>query len=534
MGLTMFEAAELGCTVEKEEYKARVPALRAELLDAQQALRKDGRVAVIVLFAGVDTAGKGETVNTLSEWMDPRWLVARAYGPASDEERERPRFWRYWRDLPPKGRIGLFLSAWYSDPVLQRVRKETSVEEFDAQLDEIAAFERALTDDGTVIVKFWMHLDKKAQRKRLRTLEKDPLTHWRVTKEQWKNWQVYGRFIAAAERAIRRTSTPKAPWHIVEGLDERYRNLTAAVTLRDAIRDAVARSQRETSAADEPAPDAAREKRVPGRRKGARVAASDASPARASVEQVLDRVARERSVLDQVDLSLALDKKAFQSQLAKLQARLHLLERKALNRGISTIVVFEGWDAAGKGGAIRRITAALDARWYQVIPIAAPTDEERAQHYLWRFWRHLSRAGRLTIYDRSWYGRVLVERVEGFATRDEWMRAYSEINFFEELLVDRGFVVVKYWIHISQDEQLRRFKQREKEAHKRWKITEEDWRNREKWGDYELAVNDMVARTSTSHAPWTIVGGNDKYHARIQVLEVLCDRIEKRLKKKRD
>jgi polyphosphate kinase 2 (PPK2 family) len=528
----MFEAAELGSSVEKAQYKARVPRLRAELLAAQQALRQDARVPVVVLFAGVDTAGKGETVNTLSEWMDPRWLVARAYGPASDEERERPRFWRYWRDLPPKGRIGLFLSAWYSDPVLQRVRREISIEEFDAQLDEIAAFEKALTDDGTVFVKFWMHLDKKAQRKRLRSFEKDPLTRWRVTREQWKNWRMYGRFIAAAERAIRRTSTGQAPWLIVEGLDERYRNLTVAVALRDAIREALARSERETAAiidVEAPSTEASAPAR---RRRGARAAANDTAAAVDPVEQVLERVARERSVLDQLDLSLALNKKVFQAELAKLQARLHLLERKALNRGISTIVVFEGWDAAGKGGAIRRITAALDARWYQVIPIAAPTDEERAQHYLWRFWRHLSRAGRLTIYDRSWYGRVLVERVEGFARRAEWMRAFTEINQFEEQIIDRGFVVLKYWIHISPEEQLRRFKQREKEAHKRWKITDEDWRNRKKWGDYEAAVTDMVARTSTSQAPWTIVEGNDKYHARIKVLDVLCDRLEKRLKKR--
>jgi polyphosphate kinase 2 (PPK2 family) len=362
----------------------------------------------------------------------------------------------------------------------------------------------------------------------LRSLEKDPLTRWRVTRTQWKNWRLYNRFIAAAERAIRRTSTGQAPWLIVEGLDERYRNLTVAVTLRDAIRDALARRERQAAAAVQ-ATQAGEARRTARSGKGGRAhAAADGA---VSVEHVLDRVARERSVLDQVDLSLALDKKTFQKRLAKLQARLHVLERKALNRGVSTIAVFEGWDAAGKGGTIRRITAALDARWYQVIPIAAPTDEERAQHYLWRFWRYLSRAGRLTIFDRSWYGRVLVERVEGFATRDEWMRAYSEINQFEEQLIDRGLVVVKYWIHVSPEEQLRRFKHREKEAHKRWKITDEDWRNRKKWGEYELAVNDMVARTSTSHAPWTIVEGNDKYHARIKVLDVLCERLQKRLKK---
>jgi AMP-polyphosphate phosphotransferase len=220
-------------------------------------------------------------------------------------------------------------------------------------------------------------------------------------------------------------------------------------------------------------------------------------------------------------------KKAFDKRLEKQQGRLNLLQREAQQRGVSTILVFEGQDAAGKGGAIRRITAALDARSYQVIPIAAPTDEERAHHYLWRFWRHLSRAGRLTIFDRSWYGRVLVERVEGFATREEWLRAYSEINEFEDQLVAGGIVLVKFWVHITFDEQLRRFKEREKTSHKQWKLTPEDWRNREKWPAYEQAVNDMVERTSTRLAPWTLVEGNDKNFARLKVLDTVCDRLEK-------
>ncbi len=522
----MFEVAELGREVSKEEYKAKEPALRSELLELQHALRKDPRVSVIVLFAGVDTAGKGETVNTLSEWMDPRWLVARAYGSRSDEERERPAFWRYWRDLPPKGRIGLFLSAWYSEPVLDRVHRATSRKEFDGQLGEIVTFEKALTDDGAVIVKFWMHLSRAAQKKRLRSFEKDPAKRWRVTKEQWKNWRAYDRFIAAEERAIRRTSSAQAPWFIVEGRDERYRTLTVATALRDAIREALARPVKPSSS---PAALDEKSAAAPGRVRRGR--AGDKATRGVSVESAPDQAARQPTVLDRVDLSLALDKQTFEERLGKLQGRLHRLQRKALDRGVSTIAVFEGWDAAGKGGAIRRITASLDARWYQVIPIAAPTDEERAHHYLWRFWRHLSRAGRLTIFDRSWYGRVLVERVEGFASRAEWMRGYPEINQFEDQLADHGIVVVKYWIHVSPAEQLRRFKERARLRHKRWKITEEDWRNREKWGDYELAVNDMVARTSTSLSPWTLVEGNDKYYARIKVLDVLCDRLEKRLRK---
>jgi polyphosphate kinase 2 (PPK2 family) len=319
---------------------------------------------------------------------------------------------------------------------------------------------------------------------------------------------MFDKFVAAADRAIRHTSTDHAPWQIVEGEDERYRSVAVGTALRDAIRRAL--------------------ERVPGHprsspRKSAR-AGKGLGPA-------LDRIERDFNVLDTLDMTQQLDPKRFDEALERQQGRLNLLQRKALANGISTILVFEGWDAAGKGGAIRRITGALDARDYQVIPISAPTDEEKARHYLWRFWRHLSRAGRITIFDRSWYGRVLVERVEGFATEDEYRRGYGEINYFEEQLNSDGILLVKFWIHITKDEQLRRFRERRRTEFKRWKITPEDWRNRGRWGDYTLAVNEMVARTSTQVAPWTLVEGNDKNFTRIKVLKTLADRMEKRLKK---
>jgi polyphosphate kinase 2 (PPK2 family) len=227
-----------------------------------------------------------------------------------------------------------------------------------------------------------------------------------------------------------------------------------------------------------------------------------------------------------LDMSQQLGKSDYKKQLQECQARLNQLHRKALKKKISTILVFEGPDAGGKGGAIRRITRALDARHYQVIPTAAPTDEERAHHYLWRFWRHLSRAGRIIIFDRSWYGRVLVERVEQLASEDEWRRAFAEINEFEEQLTDHGILLIKYWVHITKDEQLERFKAREQTPHKRWKLTEEDWRNRDRWEDYEWAVNDIVEHTSTTTAPWVLVEGNDKRFARIKVIRTFCDRLE--------
>jgi polyphosphate:AMP phosphotransferase len=509
----MFEAAELGRTIPKEQYKAQIPTFRTELLETQRQLT-NARFPVIVVFAGVDGAGKGETVNLLSEWMDPRWLVTRAYAEPSDEERERPEYWRYWRDLPPNGRIGLFLSSWYSRPVLDRVYGKSRSAELDKQLERIVTFERTLTDDGALVLKFWMHLEKKAQRKRLRTLEKDPLTKWRVSKRQWQHWRMYDKFIAAAERVLQRTSTVDAPWMIVEGLDEGYRSLTVATAIRDSIRKAL-----ENGRGVRPAL-----KLVSGVR-DARPASAGRATAQPAAPRVKGSTGTGSTILNSLDMTQAVPKKTFSKELEKYQGRLNLLQRKAHDKAISTILVFEGWDAAGKGGAIRRVTAALDARSYQVIPIAAPTDEERAHHYLWRFWRHVSRAGRLTIFDRSWYGRVLVERVEGFASEPEWRRAYSEINEFEEELVDHGIVLVKYWMHITEAEQLRRFKEREKAHYKQWKLTDEDWRNRAKSADYQRAVNEMVERTSTRAAPWTLVEGNDKYFARLKVLKTACTRL---------
>ena len=493
----MFEAAELGREIPKDEYKARVPTLRTELLEIQRQLT-NARFPVIIVFGGVDGAGKGETVNLLNEWMDPRWIVTRAYGERSDEESERPEYWRYWRDLPRKGRVGLFLSSWYSRPILDRVYRRIRRADLDKELDRIAAFERTLTDDGALILKFWMHLGKRAQKERLRRLEKDPLTSWRVTRLQWQHWREYDQFVAVAERALQRTSTVDAPWAIVEGVDEAYRSLTVATTIRDAISHAL-----EQKRGEKPTLKLVADARKPARRP--------------------EKLAAGPTILSSLDMSQSIARKKFGTELEKYQGRLNRLQRKAEAKGVSMIMVFEGWDAAGKGGAIRRITGALDARSYQVIPIAAPTDEERAQHYLWRFWRHLSRAGRVNIFDRSWYGRVLVERVEGFATEQEWKRAYSEIGEFEEQLVEHGIVLIKYWVHITSDEQLRRFKARQQEGYKQWKLTDEDWRNRAKWADYERAVNEMVERTSTQRAPWTLVEGNDKYFARLKVLETACN-----------
>ena len=497
----MFETAELGRKIGRREFKKIAPELREELLELQERLRASRFFQVILVFAGVDGGGKGETVSLLNGWMDPRWLETHAYD-GDELTGGRPEFWQYWRDLPPRGRGALFLSAWYHQPVLDRVYGNTDEAALLKKLERIVRFERALASDGALILKFWMHLSRNAQERRLKSLEQDPLSQARVTKRDWEHWRMYDRFITAAEQVIARTNRGVAPWTVVEGADPNYRGVTVATTLRDAL-------ERRIDRAEAKAKRKAKSKKTAGGKDHHNDVAADTI-----------------TVLSHLDMARSIDKSAYDAQLVEQQARLHLLHLAAKEKKVSSLLVFEGPDAAGKGGAIRRIAAALDPRNYQVHGIAAPTDEEKAQHYLWRFWRRLSRAGLVTIFDRSWYGRVLVERIEGYAGEDEWRRSYGEINDFEAQLIENRTVLVKFWIHITKDEQLKRFKAREKTPYKRWKLTDEDWQNREKWDAYEQAVNDMVQYTSTADAPWTFVEGNDKRYARLKVITTYCDRLE--------
>ncbi|NMC73383.1 MAG: polyphosphate:AMP phosphotransferase [Geobacteraceae bacterium] len=489
----MFESAELGHTIDKETWRREVPLLREALLDAQYDLLQKAEFPVIILVSGVDGAGKGETVNILNEWMDPRHIQTHAVGDPTDEERERPPMWRYWRLLPPKGKIGVFFRSWYSGPISAMLHGTARGPELDQQMERIVRFERMLADEGALILKFWLHLSKESQRKRLKSLERDPATRWRVTERDWRNFKIYDRFRGVAEHTLRQTSTAEAPWIIIEGTDPHYRYLAVGRAVLQAVR--------------------------------SRLDAGEPRAATAIVPPVIPRIDA-LSVLNRLDLSQKIAKKSYERELEKYQGKLNLLTRHKDFGKMSVVIVFEGFDAAGKGGAIRRITGALDARFYRVVPTAAPTEEERAQPYLWRFWRHIPRRGHFAVFDRSWYGRVLVERVEGFCSGADWQRAYGEITDFEEQLVRNRTLVIKFWLHISKDEQLRRFKEREQVSFKRYKITPEDWRNREKWEEYEAAVCDMIDRTSTEIAPWILVESDDKQFARIKVLKTVCERVE--------
>jgi polyphosphate:AMP phosphotransferase len=488
----MFESAELGHTIDKETYKKAVTALRADLLEAQFDLKENKKIPVVVLVSGQDGAGKGETINVLYEWMDPRFISTLAFSTPTDEERERPYMWRYWRALPPKGRVGIFAGSWYSGPIHDRIEGGMTQARMDQRIDQINRFEAMLVNEGALVLKFWFHLTKDGQKRRLKALEKDPHTAWRVTKWNWDRLKTYDQLQEVVGHVLRMTNTPWAPWIIVEGEDDRYRSLTTGKIILDAIRQRLAAPDRQVTPVAPP---------------------------------ILPKIDG-RDVISALDLTHALTKKQYESLLAKWQGRLSELVRDPRFKQHSVICVFEGSDAAGKGGSIRRVTASMDARNYQIVPIAAPTEEERAQPYMWRFWRHLPRVGRFTIFDRSWYGRVLVERVEGFCAEADWLRAYTEINDFEHELSEAGAIIIKFWLQVSKDEQLRRFKEREKIEFKRFKLTEEDWRNREKWDAYHQAVCDMVDRTSSGAAPWTLVEANDKGYARVKVIRTICERLE--------
>ncbi|MBI5258186.1 MAG: polyphosphate:AMP phosphotransferase [Burkholderiales bacterium] len=489
----MFESANLQHAVPKAAYQREQATLRAALLNAQYDLKLDGRFPVLILIAGVEGAGKGETVNLLNEWMDPRHIQTSAFGPPSDEEVERPAHWRYWRALPPKGRIGIFFGAWHTQPIVQRVMGQIDEGAFSGAIAEIQRLEQMLCDEGVLLLKYWFHLSKEQQKKRLKALEADPKSRWRVTDIEWEYFKHYDRFVEVCDPFLHQTSTAQAPWIVVPGADPRFRALTVGRHLLAAMR------ERLDAKAAKPLPRPAPPLPAPG-----------------------DRV----NVLSALQLDQRLTRARYAQELEKWQGRLNLAVRDARFKGLSVVAVFEGNDGAGKGSAIRRVTGALDARHYATVPVAAPTEEERAQPYLWRFWRQLPRRGRFALFDRSWYGRVLVERIEGYCAEADWRRAYGEINDFEHSLVQHRVVLVKFWLAVSKDEQYRRFKQRETVEFKRFKITAEDWRNREKWDAYEAAVCDMVDRTSTATAPWTLVEANNKYHARIKVLRTLCEAVE--------
>ena len=492
----MFNSVRLPHRLDKAQFEEVKERLREKLLDAQFELAQRKKKTILLLINGSDGAGKGEVLNRLYEWLDDHYLETLSYGPPTDEERSRPLEWRYWRDMPAHGRIGLMLGSWHHRVLRDRVLGRTDRDAFNAALEEINRVEEMLCQEGVIVIKVWLFMQEDKAHRRLAKLREDDGAMRRATVIEWEEIQGARQRAHLGEMAldmVEKTSTGYAPWAVVAADDARYRDAAVAELLLRTLE---------------------------------RANAESAPPAESAL-QTRQAVALPRaSLTSSLDMTLRADPDTYSKDLQKLQQRISELTtgKKFLRRGL--VLVFEGNDAAGKGGAIRRVREALDPRCFRVHGVAAPTDEEHARPYLWRFWRNIPRLGHVSIFDRSWYGRVLVERVEGLCTQQDWMRAYQEINDFEHQLERAKLTIVKFWLAIGSDEQLARFSDREARPTKRYKITPEDWRNREKWPLYEDAANEMIDRTSARRAPWTLVEANDKKFARLKVLRTIVDRLD--------
>ncbi len=479
------------------DIKREIKRMGSRLSVLQQEIRRK-KLPVIILFEGWGAAGKGTLISDLILNFDPRGCKVHSFVGPTERERREPVLWRYWRALPAKGQIAVLDRSWYLDVSTARVEENLDDGEAKRRLNEINILECQLTDGGYLILKFFLHISRREQKNRFEKLAKDKDTSWRVTETDWRRNRKYETYFRAFDEMLDATHTARAPWHVVSGMDRKAAALEVFRTIAGEVEKALSRI---------PNPKA-EGKGNPGG----------------------DFPLLPMPGLSDIRLDSSLDGKTYRKELDRLQKKLGDLHNRLYREKVPAIFVFEGWDAAGKGGCIRRVARALDPRGYAVVPIAAPTPDEAAHHYLWRFWINLPRTGHIAIFDRSWYGRVLVERVEGFCTQAEWSRAYREINEFERTLVNWGAVIVKFWLQIDKDEQLRRFQKRQNTPSKRWKITEEDWRNRSKWESYEICVNEMLRYTSTRYAPWHIIVSQDKKYGRIQVLRTAADAIEKRLK----
>ena len=497
----MLEKVDLKAKMDKEEYKEKIGPLEEKLVSLDAPMKSAG-LPVIILFEGWECAGKGSVISSLIQCFDPRWFkLWDTLAPSAEELRE-PVMWRHWKTIPEAGRMSVLDRSWYQEVSTLRVLNNVDDLTNLRHMNEINNFERGLTDNGYLIIKFFLHISKKEMKKRMNELKSSKTTSWRITEEDERCLKEYDRVYEASEQMLEATNTTQAPWHVISAMDRRLCCYEVFRIVSESIETAMAR-KKDTDAA------AALHRAVimPGQYNFVRMP-----------------LLKDVSLNDKV-----LSEENYKKELRKDQERLSDLHNRLYMEKIPVIIAYEGWDAAGKGGNIKRVTKAMDPRGYEVMPIASPSKEEKNRHFLWRFWMRLPKDGHIAIFDRTWYGRVMVERIEGFCAPADWQRAYGEINDFERQLYDWGAVILKFWIHIDSEEQLRRFTDRQNTPSKQWKITEEDWRNREKWPQYEEAVNDMFRYTSTDFAPWHIIEGNDKLYARVKTIRIINDAIEARL-----
>ncbi len=479
----------------QDELKRILKETRQKLA-SQQQLIKEKKLPVIVLIEGWSASGKGTLISYLIRDLDPRFFQVFPTKEPTPEELRKPFLCRHMERIPEAGKFVFLDAGWLEETVFDLVDGNLKEKNLKHRLDEINLFERQLVDNGYLVLKIFVDVAAKDQEERIEKLRKDPDTAWRVNKrdlDELKHRKKYGEYF---NECIKETNTEKASWHVVDGSQKGLIELQVCKLLVDGIESAILRNQHPVDIPTN------KFKLVP------------------------------MPKLADVSLDKSVTRKEYEKKLKEAQKKLKKLHNKIYREGIPVIIAYEGWDAAGKGGNIKRMTSALDARGFTVHPIASPDSYEKNRMFLWRFWKRLPKTGHIAIFDRTWYGRVMVERLEGFCSENDWQRAFNEMNEFEKTLTDWGAVVIKFWIHIDKDTQLARFTERQNTPEKQWKITDEDWRNREKWDSYEIAINEMIEKTSTEFAPWHIIPSNDKLYARLQTIQIVIDSIEAALEKK--
>ena len=482
---------------EEEELDERLHAARSKLSVLQMQIKEHG-LPVLVLFEGWGTAGKGSVLGKVIKNIDPRFFKVATMDEPTEEEGRKPFLYRYFVKIPANGKLEFLDSGWMDEVVKDVLHDKIGEKEYKKKIESVKRFERQLTDNGYLVMKFFFQISRKEQKKRIEVLKENKDTRWRVSgDEDWQN-KHYDKCMHVFDRYLNDTNSPADPWYIVDAKNRKWAELQVLETLVSGIETALKNSNLAVPLLQNVFP--------------------------------LEKIPK----LSEISLDKELSEEEYKKELKNLQSKLSELHNRLYRRKIPVVIAYEGWDAAGKGGNIKRITEALDPRGFEVHPIASPLPNEKARHYLWRFWNRLPKTGHIAIFDRTWYGRVMVERLEGFCSENEWQRAYNEINEFEKELSDWGAVIIKFWVQIDKDTQLARFEERQNTPEKQWKITDEDWRNREKWDLYETAVNEMLKKTNTTYAPWHVLESNDKKYARIKALKIVIDAIEAALDNKTD
>ncbi|MFA6076039.1 MAG: phosphate--AMP phosphotransferase [Negativicutes bacterium] len=491
----MLSKIDLSLTISKDEYKREFKQLGLELGELQREM-KDLKIPVAVIFEGWNAAGKGTMLNRVLQSMDARGFnVQNIKAVLNEDEYYRPFLWRFWRKLPEQGKTTFFDRSWYRRVTNERI--DQLVGEWTTAYNEINNFEKLQTDGGMVLIKLFLHISKKTQKKRFEEIQKNTSETWRVTEEDWRHHRQYDDYVRVYDEMFAKTDTQHAQWTIVEAEDDRFATIKIFRTLINTFKRRIEQEKQRL----------------------VNMPTKDAGITTTNVASMVDRM----------NLTLDISKDDYKKEMRELQTKLREYQHELFTKRVPVVVAFEGWDAAGKGGVIKRLCENLDPRGYDVNPVAAPNDVEKAHHYLWRFWQPFPKAGHIAVFDRTWYGRVMVERIEGYCSEAEWRRAYSEINDMELQWSTFGTIVFKFWMQIDKDEQLRRFRAREIDVYKMAKITDEDWRNREKWDSYKIALDEMIVRTDTGYAPWTLVEANSKLFARIKVLRTMVERFKQLL-----